>query len=741
MQANHPSVALVPPPVIEVETDPLPEPFERHVRRNRDQASLRWHLGALRGHRRLASTLFLIVMGGAAVLSLSLSPLYEARVKLLIEPESPNVVAFKEVVEQNTSNLGYYETQLGILRSRSLARKTIDELGLWDVPELSAGPQLPVVSRVAGWFPGVRPSPQQADETAAQSRAIDAFLSRVALNYRVDNRLVDVRVRSGDPRRAADIANTLARVFTADKIASKLHASKQASDWLEARLADQRARVQASEAALQEYRERHPDLSLIDRQANVAGQDLADLSAATTRAKTERIQAGALYTQLRALQENPAGSDSLPMILSNTYVQQLKSELASLQREEVTNSERLGERHPEMIRLRSAIERTRAQLESEVAQITESARNQKLALESNERQLAAALEAQKRRALGISRTAIEYAALEREATSHRQILEGLLQRAKEAALSSELNATNVRVVDPAELPQAPVSPRKGLILLLALLVAMPLALGSAIAAERLDDRIKTPEEISSDLRVRFLGFAPKVPQKVVSKGVPFINDRAVPEFAEALRGIRANLLLSAPAQEARSLLVTSTGPGEGKTLVASNLAVSIAQAGRRVLLVDADMRRAQVHKLFGEQLEPGLADVLQHPAIISDAVRRTSIVGLSILTAGTSPAVPGDLLQQSVFADAIASVRNQFDWIVIDSPPVMVASDAVALAHAATAVVFVVGAHMISARQAKAALDQLAPSGAKIIGAVLSRSDQDRRSPYSYARYHDYYRH
>jgi capsular exopolysaccharide synthesis family protein len=728
------SLTLVPP--VEVEPAPLREAHPPRTRPD-DQASLRWHLRVLRAHRGLAATVLLLVLGSAAAFIFMTTPVYEARVKLLIEADAPNVVTFKEVVEQDAADLDRYETELGMLRSRSLARKTIDACNLWNVSELSAVRQVPLLSFVSARLPSRWRPLREGDETTKESRTIDAFLSRLTLSYRADNRLVDVRVRSEDPHRAAEIANTLVRIFIAEKIATRLAASKAASVWLQARVAEQAARVQVSEAALQHYRERNPDLSVIADQ-NVVGQKLADLSAATTRTRMERIEVSSLYTQLRAIQENPEAFDTLPANLSNGYLQQLKSELAALQREAVSKAERLGERHPDMIRLRAGIETTRGQLMTEVATIADATLNQKTALEIKEGELVAALEAEKRQLLGSGRRAIEYEALEREATSDRQIFEGLLLRTREVELSSELNATNVQVVDPAELPEVPVSPRTTLILLLALIVGAPLAVGSAMAREYFDDRIKSPDEISANLGVRFLGFVPTVPRRALA-GMPLLSDREAPEFAEALRGVRAGLLMGAAAPEARLLLITSTGPGEGKTLVASNLAAALAASGRRVLLIDADMRRARIHKLFGVSLEPGLFSALQGTQSIDEAVRRTSIPGLSILTAGEATNLPDDLLQQHGLSTLIAPLLSEFDWIVFDSPPVMVASEVMVLARTAAAVVFVIGAHMITVRDAKAALDRLAPSGAQIVGAVLSRSHEDRRSPYSYTRYYKSY--
>jgi capsular exopolysaccharide synthesis family protein len=665
------------------------------------------------------------------------TPVYEARAKLLIESQSPNVVNFKEVIEQNTAKLDYYETQLGMLRSRTLARKTLERLELWSHPEF-AERRSTRLSRVANkvrspmmsvFRPEWRPAPPPPDEPAAQSRAIDEFLARLTISYRADNRLVDAGFRSTDPSVAAAVANMIVQVYIDQNLELKLRASKEASDWLNARLVEQRSQVKASENALQRYREQNADVSL-SQQQNIIVQKVAELSTATTRAKTERIETESVYKQIQAIQAAPSASDALPVILSHPSIQQMKSELASLQREQARLSETLGSRHPDLLRVDSAILRIQGQLRAEISNVAQSVRNQILAMEQKETSLARALEAQERLALALNRRGIQYSALEREVTSNRQIFEALLERAKQTEISSELRTGNAQIVDPAEVPQVPASPQSWLVLLFAVVIGVPLGTGAAFGIEFLDDRIKAPDEIQANLGIRFLGFSPDIPRRKRSANATLVNNGVPPEFEEAIRTIRANLFMCSPPQGTISLLVTSTGPGEGKTIVAANLATVLAQAGRRVLLVDADMRRSRVHQIFNERLSPGLSAVLHGAVPIADAVLRSQVPGLSVLPAGIAPKNPGDLLQLPIFAEALAAVHDQFDWIVIDSPPVMVASDALSLAHVASAVVFVIGAQMTSRANAMAAIEQLDGVRTKVIGAVLSRGAADRYSPY-----------
>jgi capsular exopolysaccharide synthesis family protein len=662
----------------------------------------------------------------AGVYLFAARPEYEARAKLLIDSQSPNVVSFQEVIDQNMAKLDYYETQVGILRSRSLASTTIDRLNLWHHPDLEEENRIgrPSTGAGAGAAAGASIDPE------ARSHVIDRFLDRLSISYRSGNRLFDVAYRSTDPRLAATVANTVAQLYIDQNLERKVRAVKDASDWLNARLVEQRRQVEASELALQRYREQNADVSLSEQQ-NVIVRKLAELSTAATAARTERIDAESLYAQSQKVRENPAMADALPIVLGNTFIQQLKGERAGLQRELAALGERLGDRHPDVVRVQSALTRVDAQLSAEMERVVESVGNQAETLRAKERRLGEAVAAQERLALALDRRAIEYSALQREVTSNRQIFEALLDRAKQTEISSELKVTNVQIVDRAEVPITPAAPQKTLVLLLAVFIGLPLGMGAAIVFEYFDDRIKSPDEIRGALGLKFLGFAPAMPRKVVRQTAGLLTGALTADYAEALRTVRANLLLHAPSQTtANTVLVTSTRPGEGKTIVAANLAIALAQAGRRVLLFDADMRRCSLHELFHQPLEPGLTAVLDGTTRINDAIRASEVPGLFLLTAGSAAATPGDLLERPAFGDVMTALRDRFDWILIDSPPVMVASDATLLAQSAAAVVFVVGSHMTRARLARAALDQLDSAQSKIVGAVLSRSRLERFDAY-----------
>ncbi len=722
------------------------------------------YLRVLYRFRWIALIAFLVTVFSTAVATFTMTPVYEATVKLLIEAESPKVVTFQDVIQEAQQRQDYYQTQYDLLKSRSLARRTLDSLNLWNHPQfaghlsaVAAGSSRPersfglrrllggAVSAVAGLFSS-REKPAElpaAGETAAQAKAIDVFLEDLTVSPVRNSRIVDVKFRSPDPVLAARVANAHARNYIEQNLEYRFLASKEATDWLAQRLTEQRRQLEASEAALQRYREQNDAVSLEDRQ-NIVVQKLADLNAAVTRAKTERLEKEALYNQLRALQTDRSALDTFPAILSNPFIQELKGQLAELQREEAQLGEKLGDRHPDMIRVRTAIQTAEAKLEGEIAKVVQSVRNEYLAALAQERSLAEALEAQKREALQLNRKAIDYGVLQRDVESNRQIYESLLQRAKETGVAGELKASSIRVVDSAEVPRSPTRPRKGLNLLLGAVVGAMLAVGLAFFFEYLDNRVKTPDEIKAYLGLPFLGLVPRVSPKEVRGEPPLLTNGVPPPFAEAFRVVRTNVLFSSAEEGSKSLLVTSTGPGEGKTVTASNLAVGLAQAGQRVLLVDADLRRPKVHDLFGHKAEPGLSNLLVGNAKASEAVRKSSVSGLWVLPAGRIPPNATELLGSPRFKDFLATLRDHFDWVIVDSPPVLVAADAAVVAHAASGVLYVVGAEMPARQAARSALEQLAAARARVVGAVLNRVDLEHNAYYyshyyrkEYAHYYD----
>ena len=701
-------------------------------------------------HRWIALTTFVVLFLAVAVQTFTATPIYEGRVQLLLDPASPNVMKFQEVTPASyLSEQYFYQTQTTILKSRGLARRTIEALKLWDSPELGGGDARTSFSLIgalrgaAGWVAGLfaspPPGPQAvaAGETAKQSRAIDAFLQALTVAPIRNSSLVDVRFASPSPATAATVANTLARQYIDQSLEYRFLSTKEASDWLSQQLAVERKKLEDSEQALQRYREKGDAVALEDRQ-NIVVQRLADLNAAYTQARTDRFEKEALYNQLKSLENDRTALDTFPAILSNTFIQQLKTQLADLQRQQAQMADRLGEKHPDMIKLSSAIENTEAKLQGELAKVVQSVRNEFLSAQAKERSLAAELESQKSGALALNRRGIEYGVLRREAESNKQMYDALMQRAKETGLSGELRASNIRIVDQAEVPRRPVRPRKSVNLLLGLLGGLIAGIGLAFFVEYVDNRVKSPDEIQQFLGLSFLGLVPAVKDLDLKDGQSPVVSNTVPQnFAEAFREIRTSVMFSSADDGSRAVLVTSTQPSEGKSVVAANLAISLAHAGLRVLIVDADMRKPRLHDLMKVKQEPGLSSLLVGRAKASEVVLKTSTSNLWVMPAGPNPPNPAELLGSTRFADLLKTLGEHFDWVVLDSPPVMAVTDPSVVAFRTTGVIFVIGSEQVNRHKALTAVQKLTASKAKILGAILNRANVER-NPYYYSHYYSH---
>ena len=686
--------------------------------------------------------MFAVVFGLAAVRTFSATPIYEATAQMLIDSDSPNVVSFDDLVQTNRRALDYFQTQYRLLTSRALVKRALEESNLIADPAF-AGPRS---GETAGAATVTAADPLSAlrtragvsgdaGEPSADAIAIESFLSALTVAPIRNSRLVDVTFASPNPAIAQRGANAIVEAYIHQTASLRMNATKDATSFLVQMVTDQRKAVEQSELALQQYREQGDATSLEDRQ-NIIVERTARLNEAVTRATTDRIQKQTIYNQVREAQSDDAKLSVVPAAQENLLIQRLKTEIAELDQRRAEQAQRLGARHPDMIKVTEGLERAKQRLHDESGKIVEAVRSQYTAAVDLEHAMTEALDRQKADALALNRRGIDYGVLQRDAAMNRQLYETLLARTKQAGIAEQLKTTNVRIVDAADLPRFPSRPKRLRDLAVGFAAAAVLALGIALSLEALDTRIKSPEDVAQRLKITSLGMVPQSALAGFHSGKLLLDLTAPQNFVEAFRSLRTSILFASAEPGGRSILVSSTAPGEGKTLVSCNLALALAMAGQRVLLVDADMRRPKVHETFGCPLAPGLSNVLVGNASVTAAIQESGNDNLSILSAGTLPPNPPELLGASPFAELMKAMSDRFDWIVLDSPPVRAVADATIIAHLATAVVFVIGSDMTDATSAKSALDRLVATKGRVAGAVLNRV-QLRRHSYYYARHYD----
>ena len=396
------------------------------------------------------------------------------------------------------------------------------------------------------------------------------------------------------------------------------------------------------------------------------------------------------------------------------------------------SSEELGERHPDILKLQGAIQTTEGKIQSEISNIAAAMAKDYEVAQSRERALTGALERQKLEVQALNGKAVEYTSLEREATTNREVLDKLMQRSREIALSRQLESSAVKVLDWAGVPNTPVLPRRMRNYGLGFVGSGIFAFAVVFGLEIFNTRVRTPEDVKRHLRIPVLGVVPNVKPQSGQASV-FLGDCAPAQFAELIHAFRTNLLMAPKLVDGRTLLVTSAEPGEGKTVAVANIGVSLARLKQRVLLIDADLRKPRLHELFGEDQQPGLANVLTGKTSARD-VRKTKIPGLSLMPAGRLSHNPADLIGSERFEKLVAYLRQHFDWIVIDSPPALAVTDAALISQVASGVLVVIDCGRTSREVASAAVERLEAVRAPLVGAMLNRvvfdDDDDSYLPY-----------
>jgi len=472
-------------------------------------------------------------------------------------------------------------------------------------------------------------------------------------------------------------------------------------------------------------------MSLEDSQ-NIVIARLNQLNEAATRARTSRAQKESLYRGLESL--GPSGSpDTIPGILQNSYIQTMKAQVADLERRRALLSERYGEKHPEILTINASIDDANRQLRLELAKAVDAIRHDYESALLEERTLATALDEQKAIATDLDRKNVAYTVLQRDAEGNRELYQTLMRREKELQVLANSRGNNVRLIERAGVPGAPFSPnlRRGVALGGA--VALLVALGLALALDHFNDTIRTPDDVTRRLGLPFLGLIPAVRGQ---QNRPVLSGAS--DFGEAIRALRTSLALSHTSPGSAVVLVTSAQPLEGKTTTACNLATALAYGGARVLLIDADMRRPGVHTGLGLHNQCGLSELLGGQAHLTDAVQRLADPNLWVMTAGHTPSNPSELLASGGMDAFMRQVQSgPFDWVIVDTPPVLAVTDASIVARWASGVAFVVGSEMTRARLAERAVEVLTASRPRFMGAVLNRVDVSRNR-YYYAQHYGY---
>jgi capsular exopolysaccharide synthesis family protein len=675
----------------------------------------------------------LIVFATVAIGTLKKKPIYEGKVLIEIDPEQPNVLNFQEVLQLSSIDVeSYRETQYRVLQSRTLAEHVVDGLRLYRLPEFYKGRFLfGLIQSDPDKIPKAS-DPDPVDHSMnAYRNTVSHFLDSISVSPVRRSNLVEVSFYSENAAMAARIANRLADDYINQNLQVKWDETTKASEWLQGQLVGLKAKLEKSDDALQSYA-RANSIIFVEEKQNLVNERLKQLQEEYTRAQGERFQKESLYNLVQA-----GRVQDLPGTMENRLIQDLSVRLAELQRDYAEKTATVKPEYPKAIALKKQIDTIQASLDHQKKNLSQSIVDSYRTALANEKYFAQALDEQKKVVNDIAEKSIQYNILKRDVDANKQLYEGLLTRMKEATVSATVTSSNIRTVDAAEVPKAPAKPRVVLNLVLGVILGLGLGIGLAFFQEYLDNTLKTPEEVETLLRLPSLGVLPAFSWNgagnaadeelaLVSHGNDGARAPAIqtnPAVVEAYRSLRTSILLSANPVP-RILLVTSALPGEGKTTIAVNLGATLASLGSRVLIVDCDMRRPCCHQSTGVENKPGFVQCLTGQTELAQAILPVpGVANLSVIPCGPIPPNPAEVLSSPLTGELLRRLRAEFEYVLVDSPPLLSVADSRILATLTDAVVLVARAHSTPYDVVRRARASLYGAGARILGVALNNVD------------------
>ena len=700
------------------------------------------------------------------------TPRYTADATILLKPGTPQIMGDKDSSEDQDimydSDLleNFQKTQYQILRSRTLAAyviraENLEHNSAFIGPKPQPGLIESALSSVSHWLNhtnGRKARPQPVDQTShtgVPGGLINAYLDGLRITPVADTDLVTIEYVSTDRTLAAKLANAHAHGYIRLGIELRSQSNEEAENFLKERLGELKDSLEKSEIALNDYRRARgiiPGLMSLDGKETVVLDRVSELSKDLTTAQVERI---GLEAQMQLI--NSRKYDSMPAVMGDANVQAVQAQLNSLDADYASMGKKFKPDYPPMLQMAAKRAELESRLEAEISRVIAGIQGSYQAASDKEQKLQNEMNKERQQALGLNDAAVEYAILQREVDTNRELYESVLQRMKGIALAAESQTSNIIIVDPAETPGVPSSPKKFSMVVRNSALALVAVIGLVFGLEYLDTTLKTPEEVERYLRVPNIGAIPSFASlRLKAKSATLLpEDNGIKKIGygrellgvanpyslvgEAYRSFRTALMLSRAGSPPKTILFTSAHSSEGKTVSATNTAAMFAQTGARVLLIDGDLRKPRCHRVLALENSSGLTEVLTGTCEVQDVIRTTIVDGLSFMSAGSLPPNPTELLGSERMSQVLAIVSHDHDVVILDSPPVMPVSDALLLASVVDGVVLVVNSNTTSKHHVKMAYAKLEYARAKIFGVLLNEIDLKHPNYGHYSHYYNHY--
>jgi succinoglycan biosynthesis transport protein ExoP len=712
--------------------------------------------------RLLLSVIFSLTIF-AILIIYQLVPRYTATAQLLIGINAAKVVDIEEVMTGNFKGDAAVIGEMEVIKSRELAHKIIDHLHLEQYPEFNPKPQkpgllaqfsfknlLPESWKEAMGMVKIDSRTAEEKEEARLTRLTNIFLSKLKVSQVKRSQVINVGFESEDPKLAAKIANEVADKYIVGQLQAKFDATKKATDWLNDQLVELKQKVESSERAVEQYRKTH-ELLEVSKEVGLSQQQMSEVNSQLIIARAQRAEAEAKYQQVEAIAKSGRDIDSVAEVLNSSLISSLRQQESEVQRKYSEMLVEFGQRHPRMIQMQAELEDIQAKVRSEVKKVAAGLRNSMDVARAREGSLSSSLRQMESKTSGSNQAEVQLHALEREATANKALFETFLGRFKETASTQGIAQADARVISFAEIPLGASYPKRNLLLMSSVVGALLFGVFLVFILEMLNPGVRSPEQIQDLFNMSTLGIVPKI---VDANALPheYLLTKPQSSLAEAVNTLRISLSLLNPDAEVKSLLVTSSVPGEGKSTLAVLIARHSACAGQRVVLVDTDLRRPTIEKMFKfKDRKLGLTDLLmQHDLSINDVLVDDPETGMKILTGGKSAFInPVDLFASQRMKSIVNDLRERFDLVILDSAPIMAVPDTRILAGLVDKTIFVLNWDSTPKKVVHGALHLLNKDGhSNIAGVVLQKVNLQQYGRYGYGdsgyyyhygRYNQYY--
>ncbi len=739
---------ILPPARVGQTTLPSKE-FREIVPSMDDELDLRDYLDVLVRRKWLIGSVLFAVFVTTFIVTLVMTPVYKATGKLEFNLQPPKVTKFEDMVVPQTQTREFMNTQTKLLTSDSLAWRVIESLDLVRNPhfnrsmEESVDSEPGVLDRIRGGIGSLFGRDQElvdaeTDHAEVQHRLLRVFMDNLEIKAERDTTILNIAFSSSDPALARDVVNTLIRSFISWQMDKKVGAAGLANEQLQKQIEVARVRLEKSEDELNRFAQKAGIVSL-DSRMNLIYKQLEEINTALAQAHAQRLTKEALD-----IQTQESGVSAMPMVIDNKLIQDLRQQHVQL----VSQYENLlvvfKPDYPEARRLKAKMDDVARKISGEEKRILQGIHNDYLVSSKNEQALRKQADLAKTRALELNDRATQYKILEREVDTNKEIHQSLLQRGKEIDATVGTDISNIQVVDHALLPVKPDKPRIKLNLLLAIGSGLMLGVAAAFLFEFLDNTVKSIDEISDRFGIPILGVLPEAEEEHRDKLDHLVVSDPRAGFSEAIRTTRVSIQLSTAAEEGtRTLLVTSTAEGDGKSTIAVNMAQAFAAAGDKVLIIDGDLRRPGLHRVFPASgtRTGGLSELLIGSISLEDVVRNTTQKNLFFISAGLLPPNPAELLASKRMRQYLEKLNSVFDRIIIDGPPSVGFADVLVLSSLVNGVILVTILGKTHRQALRLFQRSLSNINSRLLGTIVNRLDLYSRYGGYYSKYYKYYYH